>query len=109
MGTDIFTIWSTPTSRTPSDPPRPRLPLLSLKKRKAMVEKYIQTGEEEYMDDVDKSQTYDTESNLLGVSGLPMMDLSVRSPRRIPHLSSLFSDVTRYIIHDRFSRLRPQA
>ena len=62
-----------------------------------MVEKYIQTGEEEYMDDVDKPQTYDIESDLLDVSRTPMADPSVRPPKRVPPLiQPLLTHVPRY-------------
>ena len=81
-----FTTWSAPCSRTPPGPPRLRLPLVPPRKRKATVERYIQTGEDGYVDDVDESQTYDIEGNLLDVSRTPMADLSVRPPKRVPPL-----------------------
>ena len=46
----------------------------------------------EYVVGMDEFQTYDIESDLQDISGTPMMDLSVRPPKRIPpHLSSIFS------------------
>ena len=75
-----------------------------------MVETYVQAGEEEYVDDVDEFQTYDIEGNLLDVSGTPMMDLSVRPPKRVPPLIEPLLHRSRdIIIHDRFSRPRPRA
>jgi hypothetical protein len=49
-----------------------------------VVESPVHTDREEDGDVVDESQTYDIEPDLYDVTGTPMMDLSVRPPRRIP-------------------------
>ena len=56
----------------------------SVRRGKDAVEASVQTAVEEDLDVMDESQTYDIEHDLYDVSGTPMMDLSVRPPRRIP-------------------------
>lgn len=56
----------------------------TVRRAKVAVEASVQTAIEEDVDVMDESQTYDIEHDLYDVSGTPMMDLSVRPPRRIP-------------------------
>jgi len=56
----------------------------TLGKGKGVVGSPVDTDREEDGDAMLESQTYDIESDLFDVTGTPMMDLSVRPPRRIP-------------------------
>ena len=53
-------------------------------KGKGMVEVPVQIERDEDEDVMDGSQTYDIERDLYDVTGTPMMDLSIRPPKRIP-------------------------
>jgi len=56
----------------------------TLRKGKGVVESPAITDREGDEGAMAESQTYDIESDLFDVTGTPMMDLSVRPPRRIP-------------------------
>ena len=64
----------------------------------------VQVDRGEEADAMDESQTYDVERELFGITGTPMMDLSVRPPRRIPpthRLSSHARHETSSVINSR--------
>ena len=56
----------------------------TLRKGRGVVKAPVQADMEEDVDARDESQTYDIEHDLYDTTGTPMMDLSVRPPRRIP-------------------------
>ena len=56
----------------------------TLRKGKGVAEAPVQIYREEGEDAMEESQTYDIERDLYDATGTPMMDLSVRPPRRIP-------------------------
>ena len=68
----------------------------SLKKCEETVGASVQTGEEECMVGVDEPQTYDISSDLQDISGTPMMDPSVRPPKRIPPTCRVSSHTTKH-------------
>ena len=68
----------------------------ALRNGKKVVEASAHTENEEEGDAMDESQTYDIERDIYDTAGTPMMDLSVRPPRRIPPTYRTSSSHTRH-------------
>ena len=68
----------------------------ALRKSKEVAEAPVHADREEGGDAMDESQTYDIERDLYDIAGTPMMDLSVRPPRRIAPTHRAFPSHARH-------------